>query len=300
MAAWYLSGICTHTPCIFSVHLSVDGHPIGMSWPLWRVLLWAWGCGYLFWSLIYLGVCPEQIPGPMAALASLRALDSVSQWLCSLHSHTFTLVVDGRLECSHVLTVVNVLPWAQGWVCCFELGVYLLFSFWRYNIYVLFYAFMHYFYEVNFGCAGSGVARRAFPAGVCRSGPLLLGCMASHCGALWLQSEALGHSRFSSWSSCPRAQPHSWGLCANCSLGGWDSLARIRPGVPRLAGAPLTPPSLPFSYPPLLHLLSHWPGFLLPLLFLFFFPCSSLLHLLLSASNSASCLPSSVEITTGQ
>lgn len=104
----------THTPCIFSVHPSVDGHLLACLGRCEECCCEHGGVG-IFSSLILSGcVSRSGAPGPYGSpgCSFLRALYSVSTVAVqSTFPHIFfiLLVVDGRLECSHVLTVVNVL-----------------------------------------------------------------------------------------------------------------------------------------------------------------------------------------------
>ena len=104
----------THPPCIFSVHPSVDGHLLACLGRCEECCCEHGGVG-IFSSLILSGcVSRSGAPGPYSSpgCSFLRALYSVSTVAAqSTFPHIFfiLLVVDGRLERSHVLTVVNVL-----------------------------------------------------------------------------------------------------------------------------------------------------------------------------------------------
>ena len=108
---------CAHTPPrIFSVHPSVDGHLLACLGRCEECCCEHGGVG-IFSSLILSGcVSRSGAPGPYGSpgCSFLRALYSVSTVAAqSTVPHIFfiLLVVDGRLERSHVLTVVNVLLW---------------------------------------------------------------------------------------------------------------------------------------------------------------------------------------------
>lgn len=105
----------THPPFIFSVHPSVDGHLLACLGRCEECCCEHGGVG-IFSSLILSGcVSSSGAPGPSRTRPGCSF--SEGPLLC-FHSgcavyipHIFfiLLVVDGRLECSHVLTVVNVL-----------------------------------------------------------------------------------------------------------------------------------------------------------------------------------------------